>query len=296
MTFLRVLTFTFLLVSLVVINSPAFAAPLGFIKQLEGGRRGQSIEGLRDLKQYLQKFGYYLNDHKQNDDEFDELLEAAIKRYQRTHRIPVSGSLDRATTAQLIIPRCGVSDHDLVMTLDYYGDQKDYRFFRGKPKWNKNNLRYKFGPKSRPPAGLKERTIKAAVDKALQSWKNVTEFTFDYVASTTAPADLKISFFSRDHGDGDPFEGPDGHTAHAFEPRYGEVHYNADYKWSNYPSPKEMDLQSIAVHEIGHALGLRHSDNQAAIMYPYLNLGQVKRALQRADIDGIRELYNLLSK
>ncbi|CAL1375335.1 unnamed protein product [Linum trigynum] len=154
MTLLRVVTATFLLVSLVVINSAAFAAPLGFIKQLEGVRKGQSIEGLRDVKQYLQKFGYYLNDHKdtnpnvatthQNDDEgFDELLEAAIKRYQRTHRIPVSGSLDRATTAQLIIPRCGVSDHDLVMTLNYYGDQKDYRFFRGKPKWNKNNLRYK---------------------------------------------------------------------------------------------------------------------------------------------------------
>ncbi|CAL1375338.1 unnamed protein product [Linum trigynum] len=307
MTLLRVVTATFLLVSLVVINSAAFAAPLGFIKQLEGGRRGQSIEGLRDVKQYLQKFGYYLNDdHKdtnaneatvhQNYDEFDELLEAAIKRYQLTHRIPVSGALDRATTTQMMIPRCGVSDHGLViMTVDY-GDQKkpnDYAFFPGKPKWNKNNLQYRFGITSSPPAGLEEPTIKAAVDKAFQSWKNVTEFTFDYVAGTFAPADLKISFFSRRHGDRSPFQGAKGATAHAFPPRYGELHYNADFKWSDDPSPTEMDLESIAVHEIGHTLGLLHSVNKAAIMYPYLNTGKIKRELQSADIEGIRKLYGL---
>ncbi|CAL1393947.1 unnamed protein product [Linum trigynum] len=153
----------------------------------------------------------------------------------------------------MMIPRCGVSDHGLVMTVDY-GDQKkpnDYAFFPGEPKWNKNNLQYKFGPKSRPPAGLEEPTIKAAVNKAFQSWKNVTEFTFDYVANTTAPADLKITFYSRRHGDGTPFEGAKGPTAHAFRPRIGELHYNADYKWSDDPSPKDMDLESIAVHEIG---------------------------------------------
>ncbi|CAI0428781.1 unnamed protein product [Linum tenue] len=312
MTLFRVFAATFLLVSLVVLNSPTFAVghtsnnPFGFIHRLEGSRRGQSIEGLRDAKHYLQKFGYYLNDdHKdtnvatttthQNDDEFDEFLEAAIKRYQLTHRIPVSGALDRATTAQMMIPRCGVSDHGLVvMTVLLAEDQnksEDYRFFKGKPKWNKNHLRYKF-PKSNPPAGLKEATIKAAVARAFRSWENVTELTFENVGGR-AKADMQISFYSRDHGDGFPFDGPNGTTAHAFQPRYGRLHYDADEKWSDDPSPMEMDLESIGVHEIGHTLGLLHSDDEAAIMYPYLNYGQIKRKLQSADVKGIRKLYGL---
>ncbi|CAI0414475.1 unnamed protein product [Linum tenue] len=192
-----------------------------------------------------------------------------------------------------MIPRCGVSDHGVILALRRFGDD---RFFPGKPKWNKNHLRYKFGPKSRPPAGLKEATIKAAVDKAFQSWKNVTNFTFEYVASRTAEAEVEISFYSRDHGDNPPFDGPNGTLAHAFAPRAGLIHYDADEKWSDDPSPMEVDLESLGLHEIGHALGLLHSYYYAAVMYPYFGPGQVKRELQRIEIEAIRDLYNLPSK
>ncbi|CAI0414476.1 unnamed protein product [Linum tenue] len=58
----------------------------------------------------------------------------------------------------------------------------------------------------------------------------------------------------------------------------------------------EVDLESLGLHEIGHALGLLHSYYYAAVMYPYFGPGQVKRELQRIEIEAIRDLYNLPSK
>jgi hypothetical protein len=46
--------------------------------------------------------------------------------------------------------------------------------------------------------------------------------------------------------------------------------------------------QAVATHEIGHALGLDHSTDEASVMYP-LDRGQVK--LSQADIDGLKAIY-----
>lgn len=55
-----------------------------------------------------------------------------------------------------------------------------------------------------------------------------------------------------------------------------------------------VDLPSTVTHEIGHTLGLDHSDDLTATMAPYADPGSVfKRTLAADDIDGLCAIYPL---
>lgn len=53
-----------------------------------------------------------------------------------------------------------------------------------------------------------------------------------------------------------------------------------------------IDLYSVAAHEIGHALGLKHSQDNQALMAPFYQ-GYTGDAihLQQDDIRGLQHLY-----
>ncbi len=56
-----------------------------------------------------------------------------------------------------------------------------------------------------------------------------------------------------------------------------------------------FDLQSTLTHEIGHTLGLDHSNVSDATMFPYGNAGETwKRTLADDDVDGLCALYPAL--
>lgn len=116
------------------------------------------------------------------------------------------------------------------------------------------------------------------------------------VTSSFSEADIRIGFFTRDHGDGEPFDGVLGTLAHAFSPPNGRFHLDAEENWvidgsfANAPY-SAMDLESVAVHEIGHLLGLGHSSVEAAIMYPTISSRIRKVELDPDDIAGVQELY-----
>ncbi|KAH0973018.1 hypothetical protein GBA52_025174 [Prunus armeniaca] len=126
------------------------------------------------------------------------------------------------------------------------------------------------------------------VARAFQTWAASTHFTF---SQSNQNPDLTVSFHRGNHGDGAPFDGPGGTIAHAFAPTNGRFHYDADERYSVGAVSGAYDLETVALHEIGHLLGLGHSSVQGAIMYPTISPG-VTKGLHGDDIQGIKALYN----
>lgn len=66
----------------------------------------------------------------------------------------------------------------------------------------------------------------------------------------------------------------------------GDIVINTTVNWK---INSDYDLQTVAIHEFGHALGLGHSAIAAADMYAYYN--SMKQGLNSDDTTGIQSLY-----
>lgn len=128
------------------------------------------------------------------------------------------------------------------------------------------------------------------VARAFATWAANSHFTFSQ-ALDNQTSDITIGFESGDHGDGYPFDGVGGVVAHAFSPSDGRFHLDADESWANGVVSGSFDLETVALHEIGHLLGLQHSSIEGAIMWPQVPEGASK-GLHADDIAGIKALYN----
>lgn len=111
-------------------------------------------------------------------------------------------------------------------------------------------------------------------------------------------ADIVLQFFSRDHGDGYPFDGQFGVLAHAFAPRDGRTHFDSDEIWATnlrflFTTTGSIDLLTVAVHEIGHILGLGHTFFPLAVMFPSITSQTRKSILSIVDRLGIQALYGM---
>ncbi|KAK1381414.1 metalloendoproteinase 2-MMP [Heracleum sosnowskyi] len=266
-------------------------------RNLTGCRSGESREGLAKLKQYFQQFGYLDNQNYTND--FDQSLESALKTYQRNFNLNSTGELDQTTLDLIQRPRCGVADIVNGTSTMNSGKSKSspfhvvahYSYFPGSPRWpnGQNELTYSFATENQL-----DDTFKSVFRTAFDRWSAVTTLTFLQTDSYRS-ADIKIGFYSGDHGDGEPFDGVLGTLAHAFSPPSGRLHLDGSENWvingDDLKSVSAVDLESVVVHEIGHLLGLGHSSVEEAVMYPSIPSGARKVQLAGDDVDGIQSLY-----
>ncbi|RZC64472.1 hypothetical protein C5167_008162 [Papaver somniferum] len=274
-----------------------------FLKNLEGCHKGQTVKGLHELKLYLKKFGYAadVDNHTEyeHSDKFDDILEEEIKTYQLNYHLKATGNLDAETVKQMTAPRCGFPDIVNRKTPMGSGNKKEsslhtvshFTFIPGNPRWrrSKSHLTYRFS--STVPV-IDVNTLRAVCSSAFARWAEVTHFTF---SEAVHQADIVIGFHRGDHGDGirNSFDGRGNTIAHAFPPEDGRFHYDADDKWSTHPGSDAFDLESVALHEIGHLLGLGHSTERNAVMFSSIQPGSIKRQLYANDIRGVRTLYGL---
>ncbi|XP_070605777.1 collagenase 3-like isoform X1 [Erythrolamprus reginae] len=199
-----------------------------------------------------------------------------LKYMQSFFNLGGNGQMTSETFELMKQPRCGVPD------------MAGYHFFPRKIKWPVLNLTYRIVNHT---LDLTREEVDQAIHEAFQVWSDVTPLHFTRIFNDTA--DIMISFESKEHGDFVPFDGPLGQLAHAFPPGDnigGDVHFDEDETWTNDSS--DFNLFMVAAHEFGHSLGLQHSSDPKALMYPlYIYRGVKDFVLPEDDVEGIQALY-----
>lgn len=165
--------------------------------------------------------------------------------------------------------------------------------YRAISQWNKLEIEYFF---INDTGKLQGNTEMDVVRQAFGLWAQETPLTFIEVFNR-AEADILIGWASGDHGDGDPFDGPGDVLAHAsfpnpFDDRQVFLHFDDDERWVS-SNTDNIDLLTVAAHEIGHTLGLAHSNDPNALMYP--SYDGPHRFLDDDDIAGMQSLYGVAS-
>ncbi|KAK8658206.1 hypothetical protein V6N13_036418 [Hibiscus sabdariffa] len=277
-----------------VITTDDHSAAWHNFTRFKDAERGSHVSGMSELKKYFQRFGYLSIPDNQNDsftDVFDSRFELAVILYQKKFGLPVSGKLDSETISAITSPRCGVSD-----TGPAVHATKHFTYFYGRPRWDRGSrmtLTYAFSPTNMIDSiSLPE--IRTVFQRSFLRWASVIPVNFTEIKDYGS-ANIKIGFFSGDHGDGEPFDGVLGVLGHAFSPENGRFHLDEAETWAvdfgKVKSKAAVDLESVATHEIGHILGLAHSSVKEAVMYPSLKPRSKKVDLKLDDVEGVQSLY-----
>jgi predicted Zn-dependent protease len=207
----------------------------------------------------------------------------AIKNLQFEAGLDQTGTWTNETLHLLSVPRCGVK-----------WASRTKRFVTSSLKWKnisetgetmvtwhlKNTAR-----------NLTLATTISIFHMVFDLWSQHANINFTYMSIETN-ADIIIEFLYGDHGDGTNFDGPGNILAHAFYPGTsygGDAHFDIDEEWDIYGYNDNISLLNVALHEIGHSLGLQHSSITNSIMYAWY-ISPIFY-LSEDDILGIRELY-----
>ncbi|XP_067884758.1 matrix metalloproteinase-21-like isoform X2 [Heterodontus francisci] len=129
---------------------------------------------------------------------------------------------------------------------------------------------------------------------AFRMWSEVTPLIFEEdLTSPASDIDIKLGFGTKRHlGCSQVFDGTGQEYAHAW--RLGDVHFDDDEHFVTPSSSEGISLLTVAVHEIGHVLGLPHIRRPGSIMHPnYIPQDSKDLELDWDDRKAIQQIYGV---
>ncbi|MCC9605864.1 matrixin family metalloprotease [Blastopirellula sp. JC732] len=139
---------------------------------------------------------------------------------------------------------------------------------------------------------LTQAEVESAVSAALKAWSDVIDVTFVETTIANLRDSIDIEFGSID--------GSGGTLAQAYFPDdvnpaiiAGDVLVDIAETWEigNNLGSAAFDLTYVLVHELGHSLGLEHSDTPGSVMYPSVSPSKSFTELSSEDVDAALALY-----
>jgi hypothetical protein len=247
---------------------------------------------------------------------------SALRHFQERHGLAATGNLNAVTCCLLNARRCvhpentptseeeerrrdasgfqairlssavaGRPEPQLYFDSTVDPGSHQYEILRGRG--SGRNLAYAFA--GGPPAALGAAGLEA-VRRAFASW-DAAHVVSLREAANASESEIRVLWTpgpSADPASIDPFYGPGGYVAVGYYPypQYGELagdlHFDSSEAWTTGPSTT-LDVETVAVHEIGHCLGIGHSRLQASAMWP------AYKALQheptQEDFEELRRIY-----
>lgn len=283
------------------VESPGNAQAIGDVRELSSdlavGSTGKDVEA---VQQYLRSSGYFPNDSLAREYSrwrpivetepasgvFDESTLQAVRAFQRHSGVPETGVIDAATRVVMKSHRCGVPEG--IADAD---EDPSEKFALHSSKWHQTKITWCLNTTD---DGIALSDARNAARNAFESWSKETNLTFERVdLPLLADINIKFRFVS-------PLEKPLDTLAFAtFPDDGGDITVQTLVPWStNDITPDGAhDLQTVLRHEIGHALGIKHSSNESATMYPLISGGNgnvfASRALHGDDKVAISALYDV---
>lgn len=172
-------------------------------------------------------------------------------------------------------------------------------------RWPSTNLTYRIATFSPDLSRDEQRSI---ARQAFARWSNVVPLNF--TETDAENADFQLGFGEGNHCEfygnacrvDSAFDGAAGTLAHCYFPvsangsLAGDCHFDEGELWNaqttaGASTTRGVSLLSVAIHELGHGLGLDHSANQAAVMFASYTGNNVKVELAGDDVARIQALY-----